>query len=328
MMTSVSPRPLHGIPLTGPTGLQLLISSNPPRLLDVDRGTSRTIAGLPTAESRLFWVQAVGVDADLADQRGLRPAARDDGGDTDRPRLGRCGIPGRSRGVAVAVRGHDALHTARDRLDGRPRRQARRVGCGTHPRVETPLGLLVWTGAPDRSGPVTAALLDPDEGRTLVRFPEIHAIVGELVLSSGGEGDQGPFTVTDRRTGARHQVVRPSTVGSASDGLVSPDRQRVAIAFENPAWAGTGAQVMDVWLLDAMTYRWERLPAMPVPVALKFTSMAWADDGRLLLLGSFDGAGDALAVWRPGQDQLAIRPIPLPEDRADTFMAWEAPHRG
>src|SRR6266536_3464955 len=63
MMTSVSPRPLHGIPLTGPTGLQLLISSNPPRLLDVDRGTSRTIAGLPTAESRLFWVQAVGVDA-------------------------------------------------------------------------------------------------------------------------------------------------------------------------------------------------------------------------------------------------------------------------
>ena len=213
-------------------------------------------------------------------------------------------------------------------LDGRPRRQARRVGCGTHPRVETPLGLLVWTGAPDRSGPVTAALLDPDEGRTLVRFPEIHAIVGELVLSSGGEGDQGPFTVTDRRTGARHQVVRPSTVGSASDGLVSPDRQRVAIAFENPAWAGTGTQVMDVWLLDAMTYRWERLPAMPVPVALKFTSMAWADDGRLLLLGSFDGAGDALAVWRPGQDQLVIRPIPLPEDRADTFMAWEAPHRG
>jgi hypothetical protein len=30
--------------------------------------------------------------------------------------------------------------------------------------------------------------------------------------------------------------------------------------------------------------------------------MAWTGDGRLLLLGSFDGVGDALAVWRPGQD--------------------------
>ena len=61
--------------------------------------------------------------------------------------------------------------------------------------------------------------------------------------------------------------------------------------------------------------------------AKRSRSSAWADDGRLLLLGSFDGVGDALATWRPGQDHLAIHPIPLPQERADTFVAWEAPHR-
>ena len=38
-----------GVPLTGPTGLELLVSGNPPRLLDIDAGTSRTVAGVPAA---------------------------------------------------------------------------------------------------------------------------------------------------------------------------------------------------------------------------------------------------------------------------------------
>jgi hypothetical protein len=55
---------------------------------------------------------------------------------------------------------------------------------------------------------------------------------------------------------------------------------------------------------------------MPVLTALKSTSTAWSGDGRLLLLGSFDQVGDAFAQWRPGQDQLAVRPVQLPPDRA------------
>jgi hypothetical protein len=63
------------------------------------------------------------------------------------------------------------------------------------------------------------------------------------------------------------------------------------------------------------------------PDPLKFTSMAWTGDGRLLPLGSFDGVGDALAVWRPGQERLAVRQLRLPADRAgsDSFVPRQRP---
>jgi hypothetical protein len=37
------PRYLEGRPLAGPTGLALLVASDPPRVVDVDRGTSRRV---------------------------------------------------------------------------------------------------------------------------------------------------------------------------------------------------------------------------------------------------------------------------------------------
>jgi len=99
------------------------------------------------------------------------------------------------------------------------------------------------------------------------------------------------------------------------------------VEFADPAWDGGPAQLMDVWLLDLRARRWQQLPGMPVLAALKLTGMAWTGDGRLLLLGSFDRAGDALAVWRPGQDRLAFRRLRLPADRAgsDSFVPRPAP---
>ena len=44
-----APRHLQGVPLAGPTGLRLLVASDPPRLLDVDRGTSRPALRPPAA---------------------------------------------------------------------------------------------------------------------------------------------------------------------------------------------------------------------------------------------------------------------------------------
>jgi hypothetical protein len=155
------------------------------------------------------------------------------------------------------------------------------------------------------------------------------AAADRLVLSGGGEADQGPFTLTDRRTGVRQRIPRPSRVGQAGGGLLSPDRRLLAVEFGDPAWDGGPAQLMDVWLLDLRTRRWSQLPGMPVLAALKFTSMAWTGDGRLLLLGSFDGVGDALAQWRPGQDRLAVRRLQLPADRAgsDSFVPRPRPPR-
>ena len=50
---------------------------------------------------------------------------------------------------------------------------------------------------------------------------------------------------------------------------------------------------------------------------------------RLLLLGSFDQVGDALAQWRPGQARLAVRRLRLPADRAgsDSFVPRPRPSR-
>jgi hypothetical protein len=115
----------------------------------------------------------------------------------------------------------------------------------------------------------------------------------------------------------------PLAAPSGLEPLVAanPPRLLDVVEFGDPAWYRGPGQVMDVWLLDLRTRRWQRLPGMPVLAFLKLTSMAWTGDGRLLLLGGFDWR-DALAVWRPGQDRLAFRRLRLPTDRAgsDSFV--------
>jgi hypothetical protein len=55
-------------------------------------------------------------------------------------------------------------------------------------------------------------------------------------------------------------------------------------------------------------------------------SMAWTDDGRLVLAGDFERFGEALAIWRPGQDHLAVKRLPLPDYAgSDSFVPWPAP---
>jgi hypothetical protein len=60
---------------------------------------------------------------------------------------------------------------------------------------------------------------------------------------------------------------------------------------------------------------------MPAFVALKYTSTSWTDDGRLVLLAQVDGR-DVVAVWRPGESRLALKPLKLPSRESagsDTF---------
>jgi len=323
----IAPRLLAGAPLTGRTGLELLVSSNPPRLLNIDTGTSHTVAGVPGGRDRVTWVQPVGRDAVIVSQAvtavgevfWLRRDAA-----TATP-------VGRAADVVVSRDGRSLwLWDQRDGrrcglrevgLDGRPRRPARRVDCDTQPVADTDLGLLVWVEGPRPDEPLTA-LVDRDDGRRLASYPVVHTVAGDLVLWGGEEVDRGSFTLSDRRTGVRQRIPRPSRVGEAGGGLLSPDRRLLAVEFGDPAWEGGPAQLLDVWVLDLRTRRWRQLPGMPVLAALKATSTAWTGDGRLLLLGSFDRVGGALAVWRPGQDRLAVRRLRLPADRAgsDSFV--------
>ena len=195
---------------------------------------------------------------------------------------------------------------------------ATRLPCGARARTG-------WRSG--GSGCRLTALVDPDDGRRLASYPVVHAVAGDLVLWGEEELDQRPFTLSDRRTGASQQIPRPSRVGRPGGGLLSPDRRLLAVEFGDPAWDGGPAQLMDVWVLDLRTRRWRQLPGMPLLAALKLTSLAWTGDGRLLLLGRFDGVGDALAVWHPGQDRLAVRRLRLPADRAGSASFVPRPRR-
>jgi hypothetical protein len=59
---------LQGQPLAGATGLRLLMASDPPRLLDVDRGTSQRVGGVPAGQGP-FSVSRVGDGAIVAADR-------------------------------------------------------------------------------------------------------------------------------------------------------------------------------------------------------------------------------------------------------------------
>lgn len=64
---------------------------------------------------------------------------------------------------------------------------------------------------------------------------------------------------------------------------------------------------------------------MPAAVSLKFTSMSWTGDGRLVMLAQTANR-DVVAVWRPGQKRLAVRRVRLPERNggSDSFVVWRA----
>ncbi len=63
---------------------------------------------------------------------------------------------------------------------------------------------------------------------------------------------------------------------------------------------------------------------MPADVTLKFTSMTWTSDGRLVFLAQTADLGDVVAVWRPGQPRIAVRRVKLPKRSggSDSFVVW------
>jgi hypothetical protein len=327
---AITPHRLAGVALTGATGLELLVSANPPRLLDIDAGTSREVAGVPGGD-RVTSVRPVGRDAVIvsevvpgaAEVFRLRPGAA-----TATP-VGRATnvFASRDGGLWLSTQRDDRRCSLREvGLDGRQRRPPERVDCDAQPFADTDLGLLVPAEGPRPDEPLTA-LVDRDDHHRLASYPVVHAVTGDLVLWGSEELDRGPFTLSDRRTGVARRIPRPSRVGEVGNSLLSPDRRLLAMEFGDPAWEGGPTQLLDVWVLDLRARRWRQLPGMPMLVALKETSMAWTGDGRLLLLGSFDGVGDALAMWRPGQDRLAVRRVRLPADRAgsESFMPRPRP---
>jgi len=256
---------LQGQPLAGATGLRLLMASDPPRLLDVDRGTSQLVGGVPAGQGP-FSVSPVSDGAIVAADREVFVLGRG------------------SEWAAPVGRGGNAMAS----LDGRG----------------------VWLMQQGTTCGLREVLLDGRARRPLRKLP----------------CGAGPFTLTNRRTGTRHRVPRPTPHGLADLGQASPDGRLLAVEFVDLSWTRVHGQVTDVWLLDLRTRRWRHLPGTPLITGVKFMSMQWTADGRLVLAGNFERFGEAVVVWRPGQDHLAIKRLDLPDYAgSDIFVAFAAP---
>ncbi|WP_129669825.1 hypothetical protein [Phytoactinopolyspora endophytica] len=304
----------EGVPLTGATGLRLVDGN---MLVDLDQGERSKITGLPEGGDR--WVEAhevghrtvltVGCALECDDPNQVFVLSEDA---TEAMRIASDVVMAPAPdGIWVTTYETDDICTlAKIGLDGRTMTPARAIDCAVTVREETPLGLLVWI---DGRGD---AILDPADLSEPVREDgTIHAVVGTRMVVTGGEG----FAVVES-DGSSTTVEAPESVGRPYDGRVSPDGRYVAFSYQHPAWPGP-RQRLDVWVLDLNKMEWAQVPSMPVAAALKVTTEFWAPDGRLMLLGSFEER-HLLAAWRPGESELAIREVTLPEHGAEPVTVW------
>jgi hypothetical protein len=337
-VTSAATRPgqLHGVPLTWATGLLLLVSADPPYLLDVDTGRVTPVKGLSVhGPGPVLSVLAVGRDAVVwIDRRPLASGIPNYGnylvrhGEAMATRIAvGSDIQPATGGRSVWVKSFTGAHhcTVREiNLAGRRLRGPRPVPCSAA-LINPGAGALLVEGR---------SVIDPASGRVLLRASSLWAIAGHLALTV--HGPLHPLTLTDLRTGTRRALRWPSQIGGpqagADQAAVDPSAKLIALSFSDPAYHLTGTQVTDVWLLDPSAGRWQHLPDMPADVALKFTSMSWTSDGRLVMLAQTPTSGPAshvvIAVWRPGQRSLAVRSVHIParDSGSDSFIAWARPN--
>ena len=129
-------------------------------------------------------------------------------------------------------------------------------------------------------------------------------------------------------------ALEPPSAASLTDGqllslraLTSRHRCPICTTLARPVQLAStpGEEGYDLWLLDTISRRWQHLPDFPAAdVVAKATDLAWTRDGRLVVLTGTATLGQVVAVWRPGQPRLAIRPVTLPEPSpgTSTLAIW------
>jgi hypothetical protein len=330
-------QPLPGVRLQGPTGLRLLVASDPtPVVLDVDSGAIQPVTGLPVDDGRSVHVESEGEDAVVVTRRECRGSGCDADsvvyllrhGSTEATRLGAATdveLAADGQGVWLLGR-QDPSHCTLDQigLDGQPRRPTRPAPCDAVLIDDLPAGLLVYGTAPGDGGGPYSALVTADGA--FHRLPRVVDGVadGNLALSTVERGRL--VALTDLRSGVSHQLSWPSALDDHVMGLIDghPDGRLASVAFYS---AHNGAeQTLDIWLLDLVTRRWQQLPDMPLRLAPSKPQLRWTADGRLLLLAGLPHEpASVVAMWRPGQPRIATRRVQLPNpDRRSgyRFAIW------
>jgi len=306
------PVPLRGVPLRGETGLRLLVPNNPPIVLDVDSG-SVSPTGVPAMARGALRISGIGGRAAVVVQHShwqRKDIYAVRGRDAHVSKLGTGAnvwpaADGRSVWVqSVVSRSRCTLR--RMGLDGRQLRAPRPFPCatGSDPAVGS-LGLVSRR----------TRVLDPQTGRLVLqtRWGILAAAGPTLVLAGPATvvTSSHQFTLLDATTRSERRFRWPSILPYRDAPAVDPRGRFVALAFADPT-TSFGGQALDVWLVDTLTGKLTQLPGMPALVSLKRTSMAWTDDGRLVLLSGRNGRY-VVAVWRLGQRRLALKTVQLAE---------------
>jgi hypothetical protein len=263
------PKPLQGMPLTGKTGLRLLVANNPPLVLDVDTGRTTGITGLNVRGKPVLSVIAVGRDAVvwLYRRTSSKPVAEIyvlRSGKTRAVRLASAWeVAPAADGLAVWLKSFGRAQRCDLRelmLDGRQRTKRQAIPCSTR-LVDSGSGALLVQ---------RRSVVDPRTRRTLLRRAGVWARSGDFALTSAGS--RRPLTLWDLRGGGSWALPWPSRIGGRDEAAVHSRTGLVALAFSDPAYERGPAQVTDLWLLHPPSRQFQHLPDMPAAVSLKFTA--------------------------------------------------------
>jgi hypothetical protein len=307
--------PLRGTAITGATHLRLVVASDPPSVVDVDRQTITPLKGFSASGPGTVAVAPAhgGALAELFSH--------------DRTRAVWIGIDGTTRSIAsglgVAPSAGSSATWVLDR--GSPGNCVlRRVPALGGP-VPVPCGYLASVGDAGAviEGASGVVLVDHATGRARLRATGEGSVIaplhGDLVLEDRERvpGGTGGLTLVRLGSGARRPLRWPSVVGGLDGVVAEPRGPLVAVGFANPS---TDPQSEDLFMLDTRTGRFTHVPGFPIAEDLKRSSMAWTRDGRLVLTAHLDGQ-TMLGSYRPGDRAVSIEPIALPPyGGSDTFV--------
>ena len=307
--------PIAGPALAGPTHLHLIVSAAPPYIYDVDASTVRAVS--VTGGPLDSWVRPSADGAFVARYgccatKAVASRIHLDGS-----------VQRLATGASLApAAGTSATWVLRRTAPGRC--LLRRVP-GRQPAVPAPCrpllgagdaGVLMWTSDAE-------LLVDTRSGEVLARATRIVPLHDDLVLEQSGS------TAHSIRAGSASSTSRPAAAGAcagrASSGAwTRSSRNRTGASSRSgsptrptrarPRRRTSGSSTRD-------TGRYRQLPGMPAQVRLKFSSMAWTSDDRLVLLLE-SGGRTVLAVWRPGIAHAPAAPVQLPAHTggSDTFV--------
>jgi hypothetical protein len=320
------PRPLHGVPLGRRTRLRLLVASDPPFLLDVDTARVTPLTGVDVGDTPGLSVMEVGTKAVISVEHRTPPLFPA----SEIYVVGR----GETRARRIAT---GSVITAAPAADGaavwvktyqNSRHCSLREVARTGKQLRSPTAIACSTNLIDAGGrPLLLekrSFSDPATGahwsRRPTEYPWISA--GRYLLT--GDDERLTLRLIDVTSRDQISLRYPGPLAWGMDQpAVEPGGALVALGFSTPALGSNGTQATDVWLFDPASHRLQHLPDMPAIVDLKFSSMAWTGDGRLVFLARNAGRY-TVAVWRPGQKRIATRRVQIPNRNSgsDTFVVW------